>query len=64
MSLPNKDNITNATSTSQIDWYFDLDNPTAKKRHLVFFSVGIINVMIILIAFILYVEGMEQMENS
>ncbi|MHA1673524.1 MAG: hypothetical protein ACTSYI_07840 [Promethearchaeota archaeon] len=57
MSLPNKDNLTNATSTSQIDWYFDLQNPAAKKRHIVFFSVEIFNVIILLLSFFLYFEN-------
>ncbi|MHA1519869.1 MAG: hypothetical protein ACTSRK_06760 [Promethearchaeota archaeon] len=57
MSLPNKDNLTNATSTSQIDWYFDLDNPEAIKRHWLFFGLGTINAVIILIVLILNVDG-------
>ncbi|MHA1612721.1 MAG: hypothetical protein ACTSYU_11755 [Promethearchaeota archaeon] len=57
MSTPNKDNLTNATSTSQIDWYFDLQNPTAKKRHIMFFSVSVLNVFQILFAIILNTDG-------
>ena len=57
MSIANKDNLTNATSTSQIDWYFDLQNPDAKKRHIMFFSVGILNILLILFAFILNIDG-------
>ena len=49
MSLPSKDNLTNATSTDEIDWYFSLTNPSAKKRHIIFFSIGSINALMILI---------------
>ena len=57
MSLPNKDNITTATSTNQIDWYFSLDNPAAKKRHFLFYGFGITNMVFILIYIFLFAAG-------
>ena len=58
MSLPSKDNLTNASSTNQIDWYFELKNPEAKKRHLIFFGFGIMNILFILIYIFEFAAGL------
>lgn len=36
MSIPSKDNLTNAQSTKEIDWFFDFSNLKAKARHFWF----------------------------
>ncbi len=44
-------NMTNATSEKQIDNYFDLSNPKAKWRNITILGVGLLNSVLLGIAF-------------
>ena len=48
-----KDNLTNIRSQNEIDRYFGFSNPDGKKRHHLFLTIEIFNLLIIIFALII-----------